>query len=348
MTARTVAVGEDEGGLRLDRWFRRHFPDLPHGRLEKLLRSGQVRVDSARVRAGTRLEAGQRVRVPPLATTRPRAGGAAAPATPAPPAVDEDGARMLRRSVLYRDDDMLVINKPPGLAVQGGSRVSQHVDAMLDALRFGARERPRLVHRLDKDTSGALVLARHARAAARLSAAFRARAVRKFYWALVVGAPPAVRGTIDIPLAKRAGRTGERMAPGGGRDARTRYAVVDSIGRGGATGGDATWLLLELVTGRTHQLRAHLAAVGAPIQGDGKYGGRRAFLPAAAVAPRLHLHAREIVLEGWAAPRLVAPLPEHMAATWAFLGLDAASASTGAPTEGCMDPHLVVKSRTNT
>lgn len=312
MRARTVPVAADEAGIRLDRWFRRHFPDLPHGRLEKLLRGGQIRVDSARVRAGTRLHAGQRVRVPPLSE-------AAARSAPAPaPALDAEAASDLRRRVLYRDDELLVIDKPPGLAVQGGSGVSRHLDAMLDALRFGAHQRPRLVHRLDKDTSGALLLARGPGPAARLAAAFRARAVRKLYWALVVGAPPATRGTIDIPLAKRRVRGGERMAVGAGRGARTRYAVIARVGR-------ATWLALEPVTGRTHQLRAHLAAIGAPVQGDGKYGGRAAFLPACEVAPRLHLHAREIALEG--APgrtlRFVAPLPAHMAATWTFLGLDA-------------------------
>ena len=310
MRARTLSVGDDESGLRLDRWFRRHFPDLPHGRLEKLLRSGQVRVDSGRVRANTRLQAGQRVRVPPL--------GELAAKRPIRPAVDEDSARMLVHNVLYRDNEILVINKPPGLAVQGGSRISRHLDAMLDALRFEAGERPRLVHRLDKDTSGALVLARNANAAARLSAAFRARAVRKFYWALVVGAPPRSRGSIDIPLSKKRSRAGERMVVGEGRDARTRYAVVDRAGR------QATWLALELVTGRTHQLRAHLAAIGVPIQGDGKYGGRGAFLPAKEVAPRLHLHAREMILESMAGQtlRFVAPLPDHMAATCAILGLD--------------------------
>lgn len=304
-----MPVAADEAGIRLDRWFRRHFPDLPHGRLEKLLRGGQIRVDSARVRAGTRLHAGQRVRVPPL-------GEAAARSAPAP-TLDAEAAGDLRRRVLYRDDELLVIDKPPGLAVQGGSGVSRHLDAMLDALRFGARQRPRLVHRLDKDTSGALLLARDVGTAARLAAAFRARAVRKLYWALVVGAPPATRGTIDIPLAKRRGRGGERMAGGAGRGARTRYAVI-------ARAGQATWLALEPVTGRTHQLRAHLAAIGAPVQGDGKYGGRAAFLPAREVVPRLHLHAREIALES--APgrtlRFVAPLPAHMAATWTFLGLD--------------------------
>lgn len=310
MSVRMLLVGDDESGLRLDRWFRRHFPELPHGRLEKLLRSGQIRVDSARVRGNTRLRAGQRVRVPPL--------GDWATEPPIRSAVDPHDAQALIESVLHRDDDILVINKPPGLAVQGGSRVSRHLDGMLDALRLDARERPRLVHRLDKDTSGALVLAGNANSAARLAAAFRGREVRKFYWALVVGTPPAPFGAVDIPLSKKSGRYGEQVVAGDGRDARTRYAVIESAGR------EASWLLLELVTGRTHQLRAHLAAIGTPIQGDGKYGGRSAFLAAKEIAPRLHLHAREVRLEGPGGRflQVKAPLPDHMAATWAFFGFD--------------------------
>jgi len=310
MSARTLSVGDDESGLRVDRWFRRHFPELPHGRLEKLLRSGQIRVDSARARANTRLQTGQRVRVPPL--------GDWATEPPIRSEVDPCDAHALIESVLHRDDDMLVINKPPGLAVQGGSRVSRHLDGMLDALRFDARERPRLVHRLDKDTSGTLVLARNVSSAAGLAAVFRARAVRKFYWALVVGNPPAAFGTVDIPLSKKSGRFGEQVVAGDGRDARTRYAVIENAGR------EASWLSLELVTGRTHQLRAHLAAIGTPIQGDGKYGGRAAFLKAKEVAPRLHLHAREVRLKGPGGRflQVKAPLPDHMAATWAFFGFD--------------------------
>ncbi len=310
MSVRTLSVGDDESGLRLDRWFRRHFPGLPHGRLEKLLRSGQIRVDSARARANTRLQAGQRVRVPPLGDW-----------TAAPPirsVIDPHDAQALTESVLYRDDDIVVINKPPGLAVQGGSGVSRHLDGMLDVLRFGARERPRLVHRLDKDTSGALVLAGNANSAARLAAAFRDRSVRKYYWALVVGNPSVPFGEVDIPLSKKSGRFGEKVVAGDGRDARTRYAVIESAGR------EASWLVLELVTGRTHQLRAHLAAIGTPIQGDGKYGGRAAFLMAKEVAPRLHLHAREVHLErpGGRFLQVKAPLPDHMASTWAFFGFD--------------------------
>src|SRR5882757_4492534 len=177
----TVTIRDEDGTGRLDRWFKRHFPALGHGRLEKLLRTGQVRVDGKRARANARLLGGEVVRVPPLAeeSDAPR---------PRPP-VDERAAADLRALVLYRNDDLIAINKPPGLAVQGGVKTERHLDAMLDALRFGAAERPRLVHRLDKDTSGVLVLARHAAAAARLAAAFRERTTRKLYWAVTVGVP---------------------------------------------------------------------------------------------------------------------------------------------------------------
>ena len=205
--ARTVAVGAAEAGMRLDRWVRRQVPGLPQGRLERLLRSGQVRVDGHRAKAGHRLEAGQRVRVPPSVQPRPPA--------PAPrPRIAAGDARDLRARVLYRDDGVLVLDKPAGLAVQGGSRTPRHLDDMLDALRFGAPDRPRLVHRLDKQTSGVLVLARSARAAAALTRAFRTRAVRKVYWALTVGVPRPESGSIRLPLAKTAGRGGrERVRP---------------------------------------------------------------------------------------------------------------------------------------
>ena len=311
MVVQTISVDDDESGLRLDRWFRRHFPTLPHGRLEKLLRSGQVRVDGARARANKRLQAGQSVRVPPLRDD--------APAERPKPKVHREEADAIRRCVLYRDADAIVINKPPGLAVQGGSRLSRHLDGMLDALRFDGRERPRLVHRLDKDTSGVLVLARHATSASRLAAAFRGHELEKLYWALVVGVPGERRGSIDISLTKKPTPGGERVAPADdGRSALTNYAVVETAG------GRAAWLALEPKTGRTHQLRAHLAAIGTPIQGDGKYGGQEAFLAGDAIAPKLHLHAREITFpdRNGDAVRVVAPLPEHMAAAWSLFGFD--------------------------
>ncbi|MEE8273210.1 MAG: RluA family pseudouridine synthase [Alphaproteobacteria bacterium] len=310
---RSIRVASDEADLRLDRWFRRHYPGLSHGRLEKLLRTGQVRVDGTRIKAGHRLKAGQRVRVPPLGPAPPR------PAKPSPTPVSAADAKRLRASVLYRDADIIAIDKPPGLAVQGGSKTRRHLDAMLDALTEPGGERPRLVHRLDRDTSGVLVLARGAAAAARLAAAFRGRTLRKLYWALVVGRPREHEGRIALPLAKRAGVRGERATgDAGGKPAVTLYEVIDSVGD------RAAWLALAPLTGRTHQLRAHCAALGTPIVGDGKYGGAGAFLSGEGIARALHLHARAIELPGadGAIVRIVAPLPPHMRETWRVLGFD--------------------------
>jgi 23S rRNA pseudouridine955/2504/2580 synthase len=313
---RTLTVAADEAALRLDRWFRRHFPELGHGRLEKLLRTGQVRVDGRRAKAGLRLAAGQQVRVPPiegLATAAP--GPTQAPARPRDMAA-------LRQRILHIDEDVIAIDKPPGLAVQGGTGVARHLDAMLDALRFDAAERPRLVHRLDKDTSGVLLLARNARAAAGLAAAFRGHRVRKTYWAIVVGVPRPRRGRVALPLAKQAAARGERMAPtaAGGKRAVTLYATVDVAAR------KAAWLALVPLTGRGHQLRVHCAALGTPILGDGKYGGAAAFLAAEAIARKLHLHARSIAVPHprGGTLRVAAPLPAHMARSWAYFGFDQA------------------------
>jgi 23S rRNA pseudouridine955/2504/2580 synthase len=323
---RTVAPEDAE--MRLDRWFRREFPDLTHGRLEKLLRTGQVRVDGRRAKAGQRLQAGQIVRVPPMPAAAPRRP----PETPAPAAPGAAEAEALRDRVLYRDDTVIAIDKPAGLAVQGGTGQRRHLDAMLDALRFGAAERPRLVHRLDRDTSGVLLLARSAAAARKLTEAFRGKAARKVYWALVIGTPPREVGRIDLPLAKGGGVGREKVgAAAGGQPAVTLYRAVATRRVGG--GASLTWLVLMPLTGRTHQLRAHCAALGAPILGDGKYGGRAAFpaLPAeAGTAPpeRLALHARELALphpEDGTTLRVTCPLPPPLAALWRRLDLDPAA-----------------------
>ncbi len=311
----TVVVGAEDESRRLDRWFKRHHPEIGRDRLEKLLRTGQIRVDGKRVRAGTRLAVGNRVRVPPHAagaTPSPGTSGAA----PAPRPAE---AEALRAAVLYRDVDLIALNKPAGLAVQGGSRVSHHLDAMLEALRFEADERPRLVHRLDRDTSGVLLLARNSRAARELTGLFRRGEIRKLYWALCVGVPRPVRGRIDLPLAKRRVGARERVVGGtaGGARAVTDYVVVEAAGR------RLSWLAFMPRTGRTHQLRVHAAsALGRPIVGDGKYGGRDAFV--AGFERRLHLHARALVLPGrdGASLPLVAPLPPHMAAGWRLLGFE--------------------------
>ena len=316
----THVVPAEEAELRLDRWFKRHFPALSHGRLEKLLRTGQVRVDGRRAKAGLRLAQGQIVRVPPLGEgDKPAA--ATGPRATSPRALSDKEARFAQSLVIYRDEDIIAVDKPPGLAVQGGSRTERHLDGLLDALRFGASERPRLAHRLDKDTSGVLLLGRSAHAAARLAEAFRKKTTRKIYWAITVGVPKPFRGRIDLPLAKLSGRSGERVSPedGEGKRAITYYTVVEHLGR------TAAWVALWPVTGRTHQLRVHLAALGTPILGDGKYGGGGAFLAGEGHSKKLHLHARAIALPHPRTGRpfaVAAPLPEHMRATWRFFGFD--------------------------
>ncbi len=297
-----LAVGAADDGARLDRWFARHFPAVGRRELFRLLRTGQIRVDGKRVRIDARLAAGQALRVPPQIRGGARAAPARAPETSA-------AARGLRARVLYRDDAVVAIDKPAGLAVQGGSGQRRHVDGLADALRFGAEAPPRLVHRLDKDTSGVLVLARNAAAARRLAGVFREGRAAKLYWAVVAGAPRRAEGEIDAPLAKRGAGAAARMAPdAAGRRAVTRYRTLDRAGN------RAAWLELVPLTGRTHQLRVHCAGIGAPILGDRKYGGETA----AAAAPRLHLHARSLRLPGL--PPIEAPPPPHFRETFDRFG----------------------------
>ncbi|MFI5001240.1 MAG: RluA family pseudouridine synthase [Reyranellales bacterium] len=281
------AVSGDEAGLRLDRWFQRHFPTLTHAALQKLLRTGQVRVDGKRAESKDRVEPGQSVRLPPGVTTSPP------PKAKERPAVSDRDAAEIQSLVIYRDDWVIALNKPPGLAVQGGSGTERHLDGMLDALRFGFEDRPRLVHRLDKDTSGLLLVARTGQAAKRLAESFRDRETEKLYWAVVVGVPPKPEGAINLPLAKRPGaRDRETMQVDheGGLKALTHFRVIDRAGS------RAAFLALWPRTGRTHQLRVHCAAIGCPILGDRKYGGEDALLAAVADSRRLHLHARRIAL----------------------------------------------------
>jgi len=313
MPVTTRTVRPEDGEIRLDRWFHRHFPALTQGALQKLLRTGQIRVDGRRAEAGTRLCPGQQIRIPPLPE--------APPPPPAPKPVDAREAAALERLVLYRDEAVIALDKPQGMPVQGGPGITRHLDGMLDALRFGAPERPRLVHRLDRDTTGVLLLARTPAAAARLAAAFRGREAEKTYWAVVVGRPHPLEGRIDMPLARARGAGGERTVPSEGREAAravTLYRVLDAAQKRAA--------LLELtpLTGRTHQLRVHCAAaLGCPILGDGKYGGAAAH-PEGFGDRTLHLHARALRIphpEGGVL-ELAAPLPPHMKDTFAFLGFD--------------------------
>ncbi len=313
-------VTDDEAEIRLDRWFRRHFPGLPQSAIQKLCRTGQVRVDGHRVEAATRLAPGQSVRIPPLPRAQP------APAKPRDE-VDPQVAKSLREIVLHRDEHVLVLNKPHGLPVQGGPGITRHLDGLLDALRFGAADRPRLVHRLDRDTSGVLVLARTAGVAAKLAASFRGRDVEKTYWAVVTRRPVPPEGRIDLPLKRVGGARGERTAPAAPEEAEAARALTDFRTLDHA--GKLAWLELWPLTGRTHQLRVHCVAIGAPILGDVKYAEpdqNGAFAATVAgLSDALHLHARRLRLPHPAGGLLEveAEIPAHMRDTFRILGFSA-------------------------
>jgi 23S rRNA pseudouridine955/2504/2580 synthase len=308
-------VSAAEADIRVDRWFKRHFPALRHGPLEKLLRTGQIRVDGGRVKASTRLEEGQTVRIPPM----PDEGSPAKRKhTDEISAEDSDWIRSL---VLHSDADVIALNKPPGIAVQGGRKVKRHIDGLLGALAGPGEERPKLVHRLDRDTSGVLLIARRADVAASLGDAFHSRNARKTYWALVAGVPRPREGMINAPLAKKADGAGHEKVvvdAEDGKSAQTDYQVVENAAR------KASWVVLQPYTGRTHQLRVHCAAIGTPIVGDGKYGGAESRIDGVPGADKLHLHARSITLPHPSGGELTvtAPLPPAMAKTWKFLGFD--------------------------
>ena len=310
-------VTSEEADLRLDRWFKRHYPGLSHVQLQKLLRKGDVRVDGKRTKANSRLIAGQKIRIPPLSK---EASKPTKNETRKPAAIADSDIAELRERVLFIDEDVIVLDKPPGLAVQGGTGITKSVDAMLGGLMFDKSQRPKLVHRLDKDTSGVLVLARSTSAAAKLTGACRAKTARKVYWAVVVGAPNPLSGRINLALAKLPGKQGEQMVPDEekGKRAVTFYRTIEKAGR------KASWLSLEPQTGRTHQLRVHMQALGTPILGDGKYGGAEAFLQGPGLSRKMHLHARAIRIPhpGGGEIEVIAPMPKHMEATWTFLGFD--------------------------
>jgi 23S rRNA pseudouridine955/2504/2580 synthase len=311
---RHIAVQSDDGEVRLDRWFKRHYPDLSYGQVAKWLRTGQVRVDGHRAKPGQRVSQGQEIRVPPMPATRTDER----PAERKRPPVDRADAAALRASVIYQDEFLIALNKPAGLAVQGGSKTHRHLDGMLDALQFDAKDRPRLVHRLDKDTSGLLLLARDRQTASQLAVLFQGREVAKTYWALVVGVPEHDSGVIDARLGKRGGEGSERVeSVDDGQTAETEYRVLDHAAR------RIAWLELRPRTGRTHQLRAHCKVMGTPIVGDGKYGGRESEVEG--LPQRLHLHARGLTLPHPASGErltLEAPLDDILAKSWSFVGFD--------------------------
>lgn len=322
-----LTVTEDEADSRLDRFLKRHFPQLTQGAIEKLCRTGQVRVDKGRAKGADHVAPGQVVRVPPLPD-------APAPAPDRPQGISAADARMIQDCVLWKDEHIIILNKPAGLASQGGSgQGERHVDGLTEALKFGYKDKPKLVHRLDKDTSGLLMLARTDRVARGLSEALRHRNTRKIYWALVAGVPNPKKGSLKWGLMKTGGRGDEKMVcvhpakmadfPDAKR-AQTDYFVLWFL----AT--RMSWMALEPVTGRTHQLRAHMAEMGHPIIGDGKYGGSKADNMGDGwgggiggdVAKKLHLHARLLSFEHPITKKMMtftAPLPEHMAKTWKML-----------------------------
>lgn len=319
LAARIVA--EDEDGMRLDRWFKTHFPDLKFGRLQKLLRSGQIRLDGARAKANVRICPGQSVRVPPGVLDDAHADARPPPERRGIEAKDRD---FLKSLVLHKDERILVINKPPGLAVQGGTGQSRHLDAMLEGLKFRASMRPRLVHRLDKDTSGVLVLARDRLAARYMAELLKSRKTKKLYWALTCGVPRPLEGEVENRIEKSGGPGRQRMEEASddrraGVRAITQYQVIDQAANRFA------WVALQPVTGRTHQLRVHAALMQCPIAGDGKYGGRAAH-PGGDISSKLHLHARSISFPhpDRGVLRVEAPMPEHMLSTWGLLGFETA------------------------
>lgn len=323
---KTLYVAEAEDGIRLDRWFKRRWPHLTHIQIEKLARSGQIRVDGSRAKPQDRLTAGAAVRVPPIpdAVVRDPADK---------PKISDRDAAYAKSLVLYEDDLVIALNKPHGLAVQGGTKTTKHVDRLLSAWGEGM-ERPRLVHRLDRDTSGVLLLGKGPEAAKRLAGAFARRQAKKTYWAIVAGNPKPAHGQIDLALKKTGINDFEMMRPAdpkehGAEPAETAFAMVSRAAH------RAAWMALRPFTGRTHQLRAHMAAIGHPILGDPKYGDDASRELSGPL--KLQLHARRIELDHPGGGKLIveAPLSPEMKAGFAHFGFE--------ESEGDEDPFAGVR-----
>lgn len=306
-----ISIQQEDGDVRLDRWIKRQNPNITQGMIQKLCRTGQIRVDGKRAQASTHLKPDEIVRFPMVEVDLVKAKQ--------PQQIDPKLAKQLKEWIIYQDDDLFVINKPSGIAVQGGSNVTNHIDGILEALQFDSKYRPSLVHRLDKDTSGLLLIARHPAAAAKLAAAFRSRDMKKTYWAITTRRPSPLSGRIDLPLLKVEYQNGSHIEAADAKNkeaqrAITEYEVKDFAARKLA--------LVELypLTGRMHQLRVHCAEMKAPILGDKKYNKEMPFMDG--FSQRLHLHARQLDMPHPSGGRLLveAPLPPHMKETFEHLG----------------------------
>lgn len=306
-----LQVTEDEDGQRLDRFLQKHLKGVPFGLLQKLMRKGQIRVDSGRVKAATRLIAGQSVRIPPMEDRAPEEQKK----------IGSRDAQMMRDMVLYDDGYIIALNKPAGLATQGGTNVSKHIDGLLDVLVKEDGVRPRLVHRLDKDTSGLLLLARSAKVAKEMGKVFQSREIKKIYWALTVPAPEMNEGEIRAPLMKSGGEGFEKMVVDveEGQSATTLFDIVERAHK------QVAFVAFWPRTGRTHQIRVHAAHMGCPIVGDGKYGGQEAFVEGMQATRRVHLHAHSIKFQHPITKKQVelsAPLADDLVKSWKNFGFD--------------------------
>lgn len=310
-----VTVAQDDDGQRLDRWLKKNAPDLPYALLQKLMRKGQIRVDGKRAKTDTRLAAGQEVRIPPSSDEGKQDRYFRA---------QKGDAELLKSMILYDDGDLVVLNKPAGIAAQGGLRVERHIDGLLEHMADAEGSKPKLCHRLDRDTSGLLVLARSREMAAKMGKAFENKNIRKYYWALVAPAPEENEGSIVAPLAKGEDSFKDMMVVDeeNGKFARTEFRVIERAAK------KAAFLALWPRTGRTHQLRVHCQVAGFPIIGDEKYGNDDAaadMIQALGLAPRLHLHAARLILPhpgGRGVLDLRAPLPPELRKSWGDFGFD--------------------------
>ncbi|MBX7146395.1 MAG: RluA family pseudouridine synthase [Alphaproteobacteria bacterium] len=309
-------VLEKEKDWRLDRWFKRQYPSIQHSYLEKLFRTGQIRVEGKRIRGNYKLIPGQKIRIPPFIKDMNNGPKKNSETRVYP----KELLKTIKENVLYCDDDILVLNKPSGIAVQGGSKLSYHIDMMLDELKFGLHEKPKLVHRLDKDTSGVLVLARNIQVASYLGNLFQTHTITKNYWAFIHGVPNQLKGNLSWSLTKKfVDQIKEKVTVDiEGDYADTYYEVIENIGK------KFSWIILKPLTGRTHQLRVHCAAMGHPIIGDNKYGHDK-FMLSEPFVKKLYLHARSISFIHPISKKEIkiqAPLPDYMVQLWNFFGLN--------------------------